>query len=195
MFCPWEGMSRDFLANNYAGEMMGRMMPMMMGDTGMMSGKMGTETCCDCKNDCGCKNTTCNCGGNCKCSESCRCKQMKKMREHRTMMTWRPHADVSETDKSFIIRCDMPGVPKENIKLEVANGMLNITAKIMQEDTQNTEMMHRVERRFGCYCRSFPLQSGLDPSQIKARCEHGVLKIEIPKMKSSGSGTQRITIG
>ena len=89
-------------------------------------------------------------------------------------------ADVKETEKEFLVDMDMPGIKKENISVEMDDGVLTVTAK--QEDQVNEERENyiRRERRYGTMCRRFVFDN-VDSENIGARYEEGVLKLTIPK--------------
>jgi HSP20 family protein len=165
----------------------------------------GSETCScptsctNCSDSCTDKTRMCQCSGSevCFCSDNCTCGAAgcsKKGSQFRSITTWRPHSDVTETENSFIIHCDLPGVKKEHIKLDVNNGMLRMSATLDKEKRKDTNKYHRVERRYGKFERVFPLQQGVDPASINATCKEGVLTIEIPKVQEKAPETRAIDI-
>jgi len=97
---------------------------------------------------------------------------------------WRPSCDISETENSYMIRCELPGIPKENINIDLSNHSLNIQAESSQEKKDENEKFRRIERRFGRFQRSFPLNYHVDPTSIKTSFKDGVLVVEVPKGKS-----------
>jgi len=101
---------------------------------------------------------------------------------------------VTETENSFLIHCDLPGVKRENIKLELGNGKLRMSAVLDKEKRKETDVRRSVERRFGRFERVFSLPDGADSSNIKATCSEGVLAIEIPKLETKTHKIHTISI-
>jgi len=100
---------------------------------------------------------------------------------------WRPRCDVTETEKSWIVHMDLPGIPKENISIDVEDNKLKITGERRAHDKQEGENFRRVERHYGKFRRVFPLETGIDPALIKANFNNGVVSVEVPKIKPSES--------
>jgi len=99
--------------------------------------------------------------------------------------TWKPFADIYETNKSVIVNCDLPGVPKENIKVEIDGNQLKICAERKSEFEKKTDTSYRFERRFGKFERLINLESEIDPKSIKKDFKDGVLTVELCKTKTS----------
>ena len=94
---------------------------------------------------------------------------------------WSPRVDITETDKAFVIKAEIPGVRKEDVKVTVENGVLSICGERKQEKEEKGEKFHRVERHYGSFCRSFTLPANADEGTIKAAFKDGMLTLEIPK--------------
>ena len=102
--------------------------------------------------------------------------------------------DVSEREKEFIIRANMPGIKKENIKVSVINNNeLTIEGKQEAEKTEKNETVFRYERYKGNYRRSISLPDVCDVGKVVAKLEDGVLTLMIPKREPSP--TKEIKIG
>eukprot|EP01027_Heterolobosea_sp_BB2_P022382 GEZU01032947.1.p2 GENE.GEZU01032947.1~~GEZU01032947.1.p2 ORF type:complete len:176 (+),score=74.73 GEZU01032947.1:468-995(+) len=99
----------------------------------------------------------------------------------RSLAVFTPHWDVSENDKSIMINCELPGLNKENINIDVDNDMLTISGEKKEERKEENERIHRVERRYGKFSRSLRLPKGVDPNSIQANFENGVLRVVVPK--------------
>ncbi len=94
--------------------------------------------------------------------------------------------DVSEREKEFIIRANMPGIKKENIKISVSNNSeLTIEGKQESEKTEKNETVFRYERYKGNYRRSVSLPDVCDIEKVEAKLEDGVLTLFIPKKEPS----------
>lgn len=101
--------------------------------------------------------------------------------------------DIKEAGNSFVVSAEVPGVSKENIHVDIDGNEVSIRAEVKQEDAQTEdERVLRSERFFGAVARSISLPAEIDESASKARYEHGVLTLTLPK--KSRSGQARITI-
>lgn len=96
--------------------------------------------------------------------------------------------DIKETDESFLLTADVPGVSKDNVKISVTpDDVLTISGERKHEaesDDQETGF-HRIERSWGSFARSFKLPPSVKAEDIKAKVEEGVLTLTMPK---SGEG-------
>lgn len=100
--------------------------------------------------------------------------------------------DVKEEQGEYIVTADVPGLPKEAIKINVSpDRMLTISGERKHEVEENEDAFHRVERAYGTFLRTFQLPNHVDTGSIKARCEHGVLTLHVPKSdKEEAQGIQ-----
>jgi HSP20 family protein len=89
--------------------------------------------------------------------------------------------DVKETDTSYIIRADLPGVEKENIDVKLDNNMLKISSERKNERTDMTEKYHYFERSYGKSSRTIYLSSKVNSEDIIASYKDGVLHLTISK--------------
>lgn len=94
---------------------------------------------------------------------------------------WNPRVDISESDSAFLIRGDIPGVAKEDLKVSVEHGVLTLQGERRQEQEENNQRFHRVERSYGSFLRSFTLPENVDITGLKARINDGQLEVTIPK--------------
>jgi len=107
--------------------------------------------------------------------------------EGRQIMT-RPRCDVWEDTDSYRIRADMPGMTKDNVKVEMKGDTLTIRGDVQKEEEQSGVNWHRRERRRGTYMRSFTVPEGTSPDQIDAQFTNGVLDVKIPKPAPAAGG-------
>ena len=92
--------------------------------------------------------------------------------------------DVRETDNSYELDIDLPGFKKDEIKVELDNGYLSISAaKGLDKDEEKKDGKYiRRERYAGAMSRTFYVGDNLTQQDIKAKFENGILKISVPKM-------------
>jgi len=96
--------------------------------------------------------------------------------EHRA-----PAIDLRETDESYILEADLPGMTKDDVTIEVGDGFLDITAK-KEQDSETTESGYiRRERGSMYYHRRLTLPEDVSSEEVKAKLVDGVLRIDIPK--------------
>jgi len=95
-----------------------------------------------------------------------------------------PEVDVAENEKFVIVRCDLPGIDKDKIDVEVKDNFLTLKGfrSVLQEEKNNSAGFVRMERRFGSFTKSLPLPAPVDESHAKASYLNGVLTIELPKL-------------
>jgi len=106
---------------------------------------------------------------------------------------WSPSTDIRETQDKIILEAEVPGMKKEEISIELSpDNVLTLSGQHKFEEKNERDKFHRVERRFGSFRRSLRLPSNVDTSKISAKCEDGVLAVEIPKTAAEAS--KRITI-
>lgn len=98
--------------------------------------------------------------------------------------------DVSETDKEYQVSAEMPGVKKEDIKIDIDGTTVTIRAEVKQErEEKEGGNTVRSERYYGQQYRSFTLPQTVDDSKVQAKYQDGILSLTIPK-KSGGSARQ-----
>ena len=113
---------------------------------------------------------------------------------------WVPAMDLVETEDSFVLRADLPGMSEEDIAIEVEDNVLTVSGERKTEAEEQREGFYRVERAFGSFRRSLTLPEGVDPKAVQAAFDKGVLEVRIPKpeerkprrIEISGAGPQTI---
>lgn len=100
--------------------------------------------------------------------------------------------DVEETDQAYAISAEIPGVRKEDIKVEIDGNHVAISAERKRESEEKQGNSLRSERYWGRQYRSFALQSPVDDSKAEAKYENGVLKLTLPK--KADTSTRRIAV-
>jgi HSP20 family protein len=98
---------------------------------------------------------------------------------------WVPTVDIRETDDALLVQAELPGIEKKNVRLEVKNGMLTISGERRYEKDVKEENVHRVERAYGKFSRSFSLPTNVDADKVDATMKDGVLEVRLPKRESA----------
>jgi HSP20 family protein len=98
---------------------------------------------------------------------------------------WVPRVDITESDKEFIIKADIPEVKKEEVKISVDNGVLSIQGERKQEKEEKNKKFHRVERFYRSFTRSFTIPENVDETKVEASFKDGTLTIQLPKTEKS----------
>ena len=94
---------------------------------------------------------------------------------------WMPRADVHETDKDYIIDLSLPGIRKEDVKVEVKDNVLTVSGERKSEKEQKGKNWLRRESSYGSFLRSFTWPEGLHSEDIRATCKDGVLTLSMRK--------------
>ncbi len=94
---------------------------------------------------------------------------------------WSPSVDISESEKEYLVRAEVPAVKKDDIKVTVDGGMITIAGERKQQKEEKNEKFHRVESVYGSFSRSFSLPENVDANNIKCESQDGVLTVHIPK--------------
>lgn len=104
---------------------------------------------------------------------------------------WVPAADLCETSDAYIVTAELPGVPRQQIRVDVHDQQLVLHGR--RDARVACEQYHQVERGHGEFSRTFRLPHGVDASGIAAELKDGVLTIVVPK--APGHGPRRIDVG
>jgi HSP20 family protein len=113
----------------------------------------------------------------------------------RTNQAWVPALDVWETEDEIVYALDLPGIPEENISVELDDGALTISAERERTQQESDDRFYRFERRFGTFSRTFGVPQGVAESDVRADSRNGVLEVHVrkpeqpkPKRIQVGSG-------
>ena len=94
---------------------------------------------------------------------------------------WRPVANISETANEYLIKAELPEISRDNVEVNVHDGVLTIRGERRFEKSTDNEQTHRVESVYGRFSRSFSLPENIDESAISAVSKDGVLTVRVPK--------------
>ncbi len=98
---------------------------------------------------------------------------------------WPVALDVVEEKEQYVLKADLPGIKKEDIKVSVENGILTIEGERKSEIEQKDKQVHRLERSYGCFTRSLNLGAYVDTAKIMANYKDGVLELVVPKSEET----------
>ena len=105
---------------------------------------------------------------------------------------WAPRVDLAETENSYLIHLDVPGMKKDELEVSFQDGSLTVCGERRQRASEEEANFVRVERRFGRFYRSFDLPKTVDSAKIEASYEDGVLTVAVPKAEESKPRTVQI---
>jgi HSP20 family protein len=94
---------------------------------------------------------------------------------------WIPAMDLVETEDHLVLRGDLPGMTEDDIDIEIKDNVLTVSGERKSEQEEKGEGYHRVERAFGSFSRSLSLPAGIEPGNVEANFDKGVLEVRIPK--------------
>ena len=101
------------------------------------------------------------------------------------LSAWTPSVDVYEDENGFLIKCELPEVRREDVKVNLDNNVLSISGERKFEHEEKREGYHRVERSYGQFYRSFTLPPNVNVEVINAEFRDGVLRLSIPKKEEA----------
>ena len=115
----------------------------------------------------------------------------------RTAQSWIPALDVWETESEIVYALDLPGIPEDNISVELDEGALTISAERERRQEESEDRFYRFERRYGTFTRTFGVPQGVSESDVSADYNDGVLEVHVrkpeqpkPKRIRVGAGDQ-----
>lgn len=109
----------------------------------------------------------------------------RRGRRGETDALWTPAVNAFEDKDAFVLSCDLPGLTREDVKLNLDNSTLTVSGTRKLEHEDNREGYQRVECVFGAFNRSFTLPSTVAAEKVEASMEDGVLRIRLPKREES----------
>jgi HSP20 family protein len=109
-------------------------------------------------------------------------------------LDWSPRVDIGEADGTFLIKAEIPGVKKDDVKVSVQNGVLTLQGERNDEEESQGVHFHRVERFHGSFSRSFTLPPSVDANQVKAAFRDGVLTVTLSKRPGSEVNAQQVPV-
>ena len=107
---------------------------------------------------------------------------------------WTPQIESFQQGDQFIVRADLPGMKKDDVRIEVADDSLTIEGERKEEHNEEREGYYRSERSYGSFCRVVPLPEGTIPESARASFNNGVLEVTIQAPPREVSRKRRVEI-
>ena len=97
------------------------------------------------------------------------------------LTTWAPPVDIQETEQEYVVKSDLPDMKKDDVKVELNNGVLTVKGERKQEKEEKGKRFHRIERTYGEFVRRLVLPTEVDGTNVVADFKDGVLTVHLPK--------------
>jgi HSP20 family protein len=94
--------------------------------------------------------------------------------------TWYPEIDVLEEEHGLVVKADLPGMKKDDVKVEVIDGQLTIAGERKTVTDEKKHSFYRCERAYGSFYRTIPLPAGIAVDDVTAAFADGVLEVRVP---------------
>ena len=98
---------------------------------------------------------------------------------------WSPRVDIVENKDKFILKAELPGMRKEDIKVTMQDNVLTLKGEKITQERGEKEDIHLLERKFGKFVRSFRLNDAINSKKIDASFSDGILTLELPKAEEA----------
>ncbi len=99
----------------------------------------------------------------------------------RMVKKFTPTVDIAETDQSFEIQLQLPGIPKDQIDIAIEKDQIVVSGERKIEKNEGGKKFNSIESHFGTFSRAFTLPEAINRDKIEAHHTHGILTIQIPK--------------
>lgn len=94
---------------------------------------------------------------------------------------WQPAVDLYETDETYVLEADLPGVSREDIELRVEDSRVVLRGHRRSVRVSQSERGVRIERAHGDFERAITLDRPVDPDRVEVSCDQGILRVRLPK--------------
>lgn len=102
----------------------------------------------------------------------------------KSLATFAPRVDISETENEIKVRADIPGIDPEKVNIEVTEDTVAISGSQEKSEEEKGENYYRMERQWGEFSREFMLPAKIDPNSVEAKAKNGVITIILKKQPS-----------
>jgi len=107
---------------------------------------------------------------------------------------WSPQVEMFERDNNLVVRADLPGMTKDDVKLELTDDGISIEGERRDENEEHGEGFYRSERTYGKFYRRIPLPEGVRVNDASATFSNGVVEITMPAAKREQRKARRVEI-
>lgn len=107
---------------------------------------------------------------------------------------WSPQIEVFERGGNLVVHADLPGVRRGDVEVNVDGDVLTIRGERRQEHRETEGGYRRTERSYGTFFRQIPLPDGVDPDEVQASYEDGVLEVVVPSPRPDQQRRRRIEV-
>jgi HSP20 family protein len=115
-------------------------------------------------------------------------------KEALSLADWAPSVDISESNKDYRIRAELPDVKKDDVEVVCEKGVLTIHGQRKQEKEEKDTKYHRRELAYGSFTRSFTLPDDADDASITAQFKDGILEVVIAKSATKPPAKKQIAV-
>ena len=109
--------------------------------------------------------------------------------------TFAPPVDVYEDEHNVTLKIEVPGIDEKDIDVRIENNLLTVHGERKFEQEEKEEKFRRVERQYGSFTRSFALPSTVNPDQVQAHYDKGILKIQLAKKAEAKPKQIKVNVG
>lgn len=106
-----------------------------------------------------------------------------------------PPVDIYEDEHKIVLKLEVPGMKESDLDIQLENNVLTVKGERKFEKEEKEENFHRIERRYGSFCRSFTIPNTVNPESVKANYEAGVLKLELEKRAEAKPKQIKVQVG
>jgi HSP20 family protein len=111
-----------------------------------------------------------------------------------TPRAWVPPVDIYETADSLVLKAELPGINPDEVEIQVEGNTLYLKGERKFMKDLKEENLHRVERMYGTFTRSFALPNTIDADKVKAEYQNGILTLTMPKREEAKPRTIKINV-
>ncbi len=112
-----------------------------------------------------------------------------------TTTNYAPPVDIYEDEHNITLKMEVPGIDEKDIDVQIENNTLTVHGERKIEKEEKEENFRRVERQYGEFTRSFTLPNSVDPGQVSANYEKGLLKIKLAKKAEAKPKQIKVNVG
>jgi HSP20 family protein len=107
---------------------------------------------------------------------------------------WSPEVDISQDEREYLLKADLPEMKKEDVRVTVEDGILSVSGERKSEKQDQKRKFHRIERSYGNFRRSFTLPEDANGSKVTADFRDGVLKVHLPTMTTAKTKAVQVKV-